>query len=430
MRGTGERRRGPAGRAAGRLLAFGLPGRALGAGLGGAWAAARGQPVERQATQELPGSVELVVRSYARELPVLLLFLRSVELYWPWDRALVVLDDSDADRKAASSLPSWCRAIHEASPPHLDKYIPVRYGKGKPLSTGYVRAQWSMFQMDLYTDCEYVAFFDSDVVLFTFVAPAVLFSAAGKAIIKGHRGAPMFNRAISILGWQWVAEFMQDFPLLLHRSTFGIARRQIARAATGVGTRCWKLGLCRHWDDLSKQLDRPRKAWGFDEAFLWLNNMLDLYGRRGLNDSTILPCAQSILGHVAWHNQRGLYSWSIMDEGLLAGPPWRRRLWSMLRLSGLPAGVRAAPHRRVRRASGAATGGEMPIPEHIIPPGALLLGRGWPRLRRVLPHRPRHDAVGRLRCGTRLRARVAAGGVRAPGRQHPGAAPRKQALRP
>jgi len=201
----------------------------------------------------------------------------------------------------------------------LDKYIPVRYGKGKPLSTGYVRAQWSMFQMDLYTDCEYVAFFDSDVVLFTFVAPAVLFSAAGKAIIKGHRGAPMFNRAISILGWQWVAEFMQDFPLLLHRSTFGIARRQIARAATGVGTRCWKLGLCRHWDDLSKQLDRPRKAWGFDEAFLWLNNMLDLYGRRGLNDSTILPCAQSILGHVAWHNQRGLYSWSIMDEGLLAG---------------------------------------------------------------------------------------------------------------
>lgn len=298
--------------AAGILTCLSLPGGALGVGLGSAWAATWGR------LEALPGSVELVVRSYSSELPVLLLFLRSVEMYWPWDHALVVLDETEADRRAATALPSWCRIVYEATPPHWDKYIPVRYGKGKPFSTGYVRAQWSMFQLDKYTECEYIAFFDSDVVIFTFVTPSVLFSDVGKAIVKGHRGAPMFFRALSILGWQFVAEFMQDFPLVLHRSTFSLARRQVTRAATGVGTRCWNLGLCRHWNHLVNELG-PRKDWGFDEAFLWLNSMLNLYGRRGIDDSTILPCAQSILGHVAWHNQRSLYSWSIMDEGLLAG---------------------------------------------------------------------------------------------------------------
>lgn len=310
-------------------------------GLGDAWNSAPGLSLAP------PGSVELVVRSYAKELPMALIFLKSVELYWPWQRVLMVLDDEEADYVAAAALPAWCRVLHEAPPPYFEHYWAVRYGALKPPSKGYVRAQWSMFQLDRYTDAEYIAFCDSDVVFFNFVTPRVLFSFDGKPILKGHRGMPLFHRAIAVLGWQWVAEFMQSFPLLLHRSTLSLARVKVTRAAQGPPTRCMRLGLCKYWGRLNLTADvdfGERHTWDFNQSFLWLNTVLAIYGLRGIEDATVLPCAQTVLGHVAWHHQRSVYGWSIMDEGLLSrylGPheEFKQQLFvgSPGALMGLPA---------------------------------------------------------------------------------------------
>eukprot|EP00929_Paragymnodinium_shiwhaense_P042783 TRINITY_DN22083_c0_g1_i6.p1 TRINITY_DN22083_c0_g1~~TRINITY_DN22083_c0_g1_i6.p1 ORF type:complete len:225 (-),score=22.99 TRINITY_DN22083_c0_g1_i6:254-928(-) len=143
--------------------------------------------------QEWP-SVDMVVRSHSGETSQLLLLLRSVEMYWPLAKwgVVVVLDDDPFDAALALTLPSFVRVVLEPEPPGWDAFIEVRrrmQGMETAESTrenfttwslaksskGYVRAQWSQLNVDSYSTADFIAWMDTDTVLFTYVTPSLLF---------------------------------------------------------------------------------------------------------------------------------------------------------------------------------------------------------------------------------------------------------------
>eukprot|EP00928_Gymnodinium_smaydae_P005039 TRINITY_DN11736_c0_g1_i1.p1 TRINITY_DN11736_c0_g1~~TRINITY_DN11736_c0_g1_i1.p1 ORF type:complete len:526 (+),score=78.85 TRINITY_DN11736_c0_g1_i1:134-1711(+) len=228
--------------------------------------------------------VDMVCVSHGADAANLMLLLRSVELYWPQEWGVVVVLDADTtDVSLAGMLPGFVRTYLEQPPPLLASFPVIR-------TRGYVRAQWTMFHLDRYTSAEYVAFVDSDVVLFTWVTPALLFRN-GLPVVRGIDIAH-FWVGVWYLNWPWVADFMLGFPFLLRRDLLPRARGLVQDAmASRVG----------------RTLD-------FDTAFFLLQVGLQ-QAEQGILDVDIprLACAQTLLGHAAYMLEHDRYAWAILS---------------------------------------------------------------------------------------------------------------------
>eukprot|EP00927_Polykrikos_kofoidii_P014095 TRINITY_DN16147_c0_g1_i1.p1 TRINITY_DN16147_c0_g1~~TRINITY_DN16147_c0_g1_i1.p1 ORF type:complete len:607 (+),score=78.30 TRINITY_DN16147_c0_g1_i1:181-2001(+) len=347
-------------------------------------------------------SVDLLVRSHSGETSQLLLLLRSIEMYWPLGRwgVVVILDDDPWDAALALSLPSFVRVVIEPAPPRWDDFVAVRrkmegveskvssreafdtwhLAKG---SRGYVRAQWSQLIADRHSDAEFLAWIDTDCVLFTYVTPTVLFDkrpdgaadsegpfvlnavadpdgagasklrrfwgVAGREAYLGlgnlsvdrGDGAPMprwrpvvncgddppaYFPVIRVLGWPWVCEFMIGFPFVVHRDVVPLARGLIVKTyrKSFLKKRVWS---CRKtWDHgcqmTLRRMRRPNDD-EFAEAFNWLSRATKEGFGHHMRDGALLPCATSIIGHVAYLYMPELHAFSAHHQ-VVTNENWLR----------------------------------------------------------------------------------------------------------
>lgn len=103
-------------------------------------------------------TVDILVRTFYGDSEMLELLLESVRLFWPmrrWQsRVIVVLDsESTADHALCRRLPTFVECRFEDDP----AFLPAPAG-------GIVRAMWSLFYADIYSDAEWVAIMDADAL--------------------------------------------------------------------------------------------------------------------------------------------------------------------------------------------------------------------------------------------------------------------------
>lgn len=306
----------------------------------GAW-----QQKHRNWWQAVPNSWQhphpQVVRSHSGEIDRLLLLLRSVELFWPiglWG-VVVILDDDPFDAAVAALLPAYVKVVLEPPPPFWDDYVAVprklngtdanARGAGSG-SKGYVRSQWSQFVADLYSSADFIAWIDTDCVLYTYITPSILFdfvngtydtsSMPWRPVIAGMDKPVMYFPVIAILGWPWVCEFMVGFPFVLRRDLFPLARKVIVQTMEG------QMG-----QSSPTMVDDSRDAPSHEEfgaAFLLLGQKVsETFQGRGVDDGRLLPSAPAILGHVAYLFAKSAYTFSIHTGSLLAHAGGARDNW-------------------------------------------------------------------------------------------------------
>lgn len=264
-------------------------------------------------------SVDLIVRSFALEAPMLRPFFESLEMYWPrWGEVVLVLDaESGRDRALCDQndggngqhVPVWVRCVFEPLPALYKYFLPVWNdrddGRGISASKGKVRAMWSLFWADRYCNAEHIAIVDADVVLVSFGARQVLFATDR----LGSKPKPVFYGAA------------EAYAHMLHPSDRWPGN-EILNFSAGV---TWGAGfpvLVRreHLSRLRAYIDERMGALGdFDLAFVAL--MRQCRTRADARESnTFLPWFHEVVAKYLYKRHRSQYSWSIQN-GLLRGFP-------------------------------------------------------------------------------------------------------------
>lgn len=271
-------------------------------------------------------SVDLVCRTHSGHKDMLLELLRSAEMYWKplgWG-AVVVLDAENpvdvalcSSQGRAGGLPFWVRCALEPPPLYFSKYLPVRrHDMGWRQSSGFVRAHYGHFRFDLYSQADYLAVIDADVVFFTYALPQFLFRWGNvtEEAHASHRRGPkeprprpvvhgvtsdrtMFGNGLAALRLQRIAEFMPH-PFLVRWIDFAAAREFIISRFPG-----------------------DHKSGGdFETAFVKLQkSMHQISLKRGMSWDEA-PCFQTIMGHFLWHYRRGQYAFAIKYGYLKMNP--------------------------------------------------------------------------------------------------------------
>merc|ERR1711963_316663 len=112
--------------------------------------------------------------------------------------------ESDDDRALCATLPAFVDCMFEAEPDFL-KDLPDR---------GKHRVAWSLFHLDQYSDADWLAIVDADVVFFTFGIPHLLFdysSGKPKPVVFANWVMRFILNPLA-LGLDWIAEFMDSYP--------------------------------------------------------------------------------------------------------------------------------------------------------------------------------------------------------------------------
>lgn len=118
-------------------------------------------------------TVDLFIRTGSRDCGLLPPLFKSIELFWPKGigKIVVVVDPQDLEL-VASIIPDYAEI-------HFESFIP-----GIPAR---LANQMTNFWVDNYTNADYVACIDSDLVLMTKVTPDLIFyNGTNKPIVIGN----------------------------------------------------------------------------------------------------------------------------------------------------------------------------------------------------------------------------------------------------
>jgi len=255
-------------------------------------------------------TVALLIRSFHRDAEMLRQLFLSMDLYWPkhWKDVVLVLDaESERDRAmctregqgAGGAVPSWVRCAFEELPKRWSDFPPVvslREGK-VTFEKGVVRAMWSLYWSDLYSDADYIAEVDSDVVFTGFGVEEVLLVPAG----AHRRPKPVWHGKVSwdvriccpaaLLGLPSELEMLVSFPIVMHRRHFAAFRAFIA--------------------------ERMGTPSDFEAGYVrWMVQSKDLCERHGSQE--FLPWFQFMVGMYLHAHHHDAYHWAI-EAGHLAG---------------------------------------------------------------------------------------------------------------
>eukprot|EP00931_Biecheleriopsis_adriatica_P013288 TRINITY_DN114641_c0_g1_i1.p1 TRINITY_DN114641_c0_g1~~TRINITY_DN114641_c0_g1_i1.p1 ORF type:complete len:382 (-),score=49.30 TRINITY_DN114641_c0_g1_i1:59-1054(-) len=152
--------------------------------------------------------------------------------------------------------------------------------------------EWGECWADRISTADYIAVVDSDVVFTSFVLPQLIFEPGPdrpRPVIMGHATHAIFPATVAALKMKWEAEFMDNFPLMIHRSHFEKLRKWIVRA---------------------HRVKDPSPLDPFDAAFLrYLAAVLEESARMWKEPECI--CFHSMMGSFLWYTERSSYVWSI-----------------------------------------------------------------------------------------------------------------------
>lgn len=241
-------------------------------------------------------SVALVVRTFGGAVSTLIPFFRSVEKFWPYQRwpVIIVFDaDHEADRALAAALvPSWAKVEFEHLPPLSKEWVELRRLGSRRF--GWQRASWSHFNLDRYTDADFVAQADSDIIFHTFVDEELLFDDARRPRVTGISHWSDFGPVLRSLDLQTDFDFMVAQPMLLRRGDFQRTRDFVAR---------------------------KMRAKDFNEAYALLTHAVMKNETNAIRAGTRhVLSQQSVMGGYLWAFRREMYSWHI----LWRSPPGRQ----------------------------------------------------------------------------------------------------------
>eukprot|EP00928_Gymnodinium_smaydae_P098451 TRINITY_DN9158_c0_g2_i1.p1 TRINITY_DN9158_c0_g2~~TRINITY_DN9158_c0_g2_i1.p1 ORF type:complete len:482 (+),score=68.81 TRINITY_DN9158_c0_g2_i1:63-1508(+) len=271
--------------------------------------------------------VELLVRSHAGDMGLLLLLLRSVEMFWPrkWPM-VVVLDGEHEDDQVAAILPKWLRVVREPRPQQYDLWpMLLKLGSGgMHFTRGYYRGVYGHWLSDLATVAPYVSIIDSDAVLVASVHGKMLFVGARPLIRAGCRDKPLFRFAIDALALPYICNFMADQLFTVRREHFKELREFVARSRCRHEFRL-KVGWLPQRSIRDGWLDAPDEAelgnaWqacvsaDFDDVWLWyIGAVRSVAMRQGESEGSphALPSLHVVMGHFLWFYHRDEYAWSL-----------------------------------------------------------------------------------------------------------------------
>eukprot|EP00929_Paragymnodinium_shiwhaense_P008194 TRINITY_DN112136_c0_g1_i1.p1 TRINITY_DN112136_c0_g1~~TRINITY_DN112136_c0_g1_i1.p1 ORF type:complete len:719 (+),score=26.47 TRINITY_DN112136_c0_g1_i1:221-2377(+) len=240
-------------------------------------------------------TVDLFVRTAHKKRHELDLLIESVAIFWPaqWG-VIVALDATEADDALCKSMPPWVKCISIDKPPFYEE---MRNTPGaQPL--GMLEKEWSECWADRHSSADFIAIIDSDIVFTSFVLPQLLFQAGPKPIIMGHASHRLFVATVSALRIEWVAEFMDNFPLLIRRSHFRRLRDYIIRVYKAE----------------ESSLDP------FDAAFMPFVKRVIREGVKMKKQPEVM-CFHSMMGTFLYHFHRDSYVWSIRYGHLTSVSP-------------------------------------------------------------------------------------------------------------
>jgi len=176
------------------------------------------------AVSALP-KIDMMMRTWERATPLILMFLRSFEIFFPMEllgNMFLILDKSKQNRITASVMPAYVSVVYE-EPFDINVNFIHPHDSGR-LDNGRLISQVSNFFSDKYGNSEVIGFVDSDVI---FRAPAmshVLFrDGKPKLFCSQHRdnlGMDSARHIDSALHQIYPFSCMENFPFLMWRSSF------------------------------------------------------------------------------------------------------------------------------------------------------------------------------------------------------------------
>lgn len=181
-------------------------------------------------------NVDLVLFTGKRDLLTLDYLWKSIDLFVPCYRRLVVTSDTAEDLLAvATTVPSHLPNVVlllESYPPAVAS-LPM-----------FDKSQWGNWWADNYTDAEYVLFLDSDSLFSLPVTCSALFEpATGRPYWFYWPHAPRFSAATNRIlrgsgllptGKASKGNFMAYFPIVVRREWLALARRVATDAVAGA----------------------------------------------------------------------------------------------------------------------------------------------------------------------------------------------------
>lgn len=171
--------------------------------------------------------IDIMVRSFEREAPLLLMFLRSFEIFFPMEHLgelFIILDETKRDYALGSLLPAFVHVVYEdpvgVQTTHINPHENRNDG-------GRTASQISNFFSDKYGNADIIGIVDSDVV---FRSPAMydMLVSNGKPRLfcSHHRGAHRLGADAakkidsSFQNMPFDFDCMENFPFLMWRSSF------------------------------------------------------------------------------------------------------------------------------------------------------------------------------------------------------------------
>mmetsp|Transcript_19349 Transcript_19349/g.31690 ORF Transcript_19349/g.31690 Transcript_19349/m.31690 type:complete len:435 (+) Transcript_19349:264-1568(+) len=169
-------------------------------------------------------SVDLIVRTFSRDTSLLLMFFKSVDLFWPKNIGdiIVVLDEGE-EYLVRPLLPAYVK-VYFSKFPSMPKHIYA--------PAGFIGQQLFHLWCDNYTKSDFVAIADADSPFISKVTPDLLFRERKPIVIGLRRESPYRQSTSWFLGSDayYEANFMMYLPAVFPVDLFPAIRRHILNA--------------------------------------------------------------------------------------------------------------------------------------------------------------------------------------------------------
>ncbi|CAJ1438193.1 unnamed protein product [Effrenium voratum] len=278
----------------------------------GAFLKDRPRPKSIEAAAAAPAAtlsvkVQIFVQSYHKDRFALVPFLESLDLFWPsaWNSTVfLAVDHTDSDRALCAELEARSgtavRCIFPQAVLRRKSRVDSIEWSGRSVSKRYHREllQYHYLLSDVYIEqmgqeADWVAWFDADVVLFRSPQPGF---RGAKPLLFGRPGLS-YSMATLALRLDWVAEFMDTFPIFVrpaHLRRFrGFLETSFQEPDFESAYQAWRVAT--------------------EEAAL-VHARHDSYMAEG-------ECPQSALPTYLYHFHREDYSWALEDGALFGLQP-------------------------------------------------------------------------------------------------------------
>jgi hypothetical protein len=222
----------------------------------GAAADASARPAEGEAAgcMQWPGSVDLMMRTFAHDVSLYPTLFDSISLFWPSavGRIVVVISD-DEPELAGVVQEQYLRSMRKArrSTELLPLSVLIEKVPTALREELFYEKQYSTMIFDRYSDADYVAILDTDAILQTYVTAQSLFAADGKPWLIGSKTnmkSSFINSTNRILG-EGVARnnFMIQLPFVAPRALLGSMRADLVTKHSQTGNLDRGVGAVWAW---------------------------------------------------------------------------------------------------------------------------------------------------------------------------------------